>query len=132
MAFDSARQRIVLFGGRDSSYQRLGDTSEFDGASRSEVHPSTLPAPRSGACVAYDAGRRTIVVFGGWAAAGGIAETWLWDGYDWTLGPPGPSGRRSCAMTCDVARDAIVLFGGTTGVDDGGEQSASGATWIYE
>jgi hypothetical protein len=132
MAFDSARRRVVLFGGRDSTYSPLGDTWEFDGASWIKANPSTVPSPRDAACVGYDAGRGTVVLFGGRDSGGSRMDTWLWDGHDWTAGPTGPSARRSCAMAYDPARDAILMFGGTTGNSDAGERIASGETWIYE
>jgi hypothetical protein len=132
MAFDSARRRVVLFGGRDSSYSPLGDTWEFDGSSWTQVHPTTLPRPRRAACMAYDAGRGTVVLFGGADSGGSRMDTWLWDGHDWTAGPTGPSARRSCAMAYDYARDALVMFGGATGDRNAGGPIALGDTWIYE
>src|SRR5688572_4916037 len=66
MAYDAARQRIVLFGGRiDSGVAPLGQTWEWDGSSWSLQNPAASPPPRHSHALAYDAARQRIVLFGG-------------------------------------------------------------------
>lgn len=62
MAFDSDRQRIVLFGGYDHLYR--AETWDYDGASwtlRSESRP---PGQTEGGGLAYDSLRHRMLLFG--------------------------------------------------------------------
>src|SRR5467141_4109365 len=52
LAYDSVRDRVVLFGGTTGN-DELGDTWEWDGNSWTKV-ATTGPAPRWGACMTYD------------------------------------------------------------------------------
>lgn len=84
MAYDSVRQRIVLFGGTGGVTPE-GDTWEWDGEAWL-LTASAGPPPRSGAAMAYDPTRRHMVLFGGLgmgvsgddggAAATPLADTW--------------------------------------------------------
>jgi hypothetical protein len=117
MAYDSARGRVVMFGGMDPGNTRLGDTWEWDGRVWIDrTPPSGGPSPRTEVGMAYDARRGRVVLYGG--AASGIAggrETWEWDGSEWTrITPagPDPGTRAGHSMAYDAARGRIVLFGG--------------------
>ncbi len=118
-AYDSARDRIVLFGGQSGStaagtLRMLDDTWEWDGrAWRASVTP-VRPPPRSFAAAAYDATRRVFVVYGGVDLATPLNDTWEWDGSHWSIAdsPTFPSAREGAAMTYDPIRQQIVLFGG--------------------
>jgi hypothetical protein len=126
MAFDSARKKIVLFGGVGSG--PLNDTWEFDGTSWTQAQPTESPSPREGACMTYDVARGVAVLFGGSNATTDFSDTWLYDGTRWTLGPTGPPAMRACSIAYDAASDQIVLFGGASG----GNRSVTSATWIYQ
>jgi hypothetical protein len=68
--------------------------------------------------MAYDAGDRQVVLFGGMDNTGNIVgDTWLWDGTNWTEPLPAtyPSARDSHAMAYDAAHGQAVLFGGFDG-----------------
>lgn len=134
MAYDSARKRVVLFGGRGPS-DTLADTWEFDGAAWAARTPPTSPPERQGYCMAFDPSRNVTVIFGGTGGTGVglLADTWEWDGNAWKEGPPGPPKRRSCALAYDPIRRRIVLFGGVYGVSgDGGYwNGAREDTWLY-
>ena len=56
-----------------------------------------------------------MVLFGGQVAGGvNTADTWSWDGADWTqVSDMGPSARRGGAMAFDAIRERVVLLGGT-------------------
>ncbi|HEX2681197.1 MAG TPA: hypothetical protein VHQ03_07880, partial [Candidatus Dormibacteraeota bacterium] len=89
MAFDSAHGQAVLFGGQvgppgvlPSTF--LDDTWTFDGRAWAQRHPSTHPAGRAGAAMAYDPVRRTVLLWGGLASTGQTADFWSWDGAGWT------------------------------------------------
>ena len=66
--------------------------------------------------MAYDAARARVVLFGGVDPAGtALADTWEWDGSDWTKRTPAasPPARMSHALAFDLIRAKVVLFGGT-------------------
>ncbi len=113
MAYDSARGRVVLFGGLSGS-TRLGDIWEWDGESWTEQNPDApTPSARHSHAMAYDSARRVVVLFGG-NASGREADTWEWDGTAWnSLGvTPAPYSRYGHSMAYDAGRGVVVLFGG--------------------
>lgn len=126
VAYDSDRQRIVLFGGyrnEDGGRIRLGDTWEWDGQ-RWEQKSSDGPSPRNGAAMAYDAHRKRTVLFGG---SGASAETWEWDGHGWArIESAETEGRFNSAMAYDARREALLRFGGWTG------EKRVADTWSYD
>jgi hypothetical protein len=73
MAYDVARQRVVLFGGADAT-TALADTWEWDGAIWIQRNPAASPTPRSLSATAYDAARQRVVLFSG----DGLGDTWLY------------------------------------------------------
>lgn len=114
MAFDSARARVVLFGGGSSLFAGYGnDTWEWDSRiwNRCAV---TGPQPRVQHTMAYDALRGVTVLFGGRPDTGEyFGDTWEWDGMAWTLcTTAGPDPRARHAMAYDSDRKVVVLFGG--------------------
>jgi hypothetical protein len=133
MAYDSARGRVVLFGGNASvqgSNAFLGDTWEWDGTSWTLV-ATTGPSPRANHALAYDSARGRVVLFGGAYSDGGTgilygSDTWEWDGTSWTLvAVTGPGARGGHGMAYDSARGRTVLFGG------GATLGLSGDTWEW-
>lgn len=122
MAYDSAHGKVLLFGGSSGQGQVYDggypDTWTWDGANWTKASPSTSPAPRSEASMAYDAERGHVVLFGGVSGTGSqygvLNDTWSWDGTTWALQRPGtaPSPRLGSAMEFDAAQKAVVLFGG--------------------
>lgn len=115
LAYDQARQRMVLFGGLDSYGGRLGDTWEWDGTAWVERTPSTSPPGRSNHTLAYDGARHVTVLFGGSGVSEpDLGDTWEWDGTTWTQLTPAvsPPGRHGHALAYDSRRGVIVLFGG--------------------
>src|SRR5262249_41716876 len=113
IAYDSTRNKLVLFGGHGG----LGDTLECDGERWNQT-ASTGPSPRQGHAMAYDSARGKVVLFGGTSPQGGVLtplnDTWEWDGTSWTqVASSGPSPRQFHAMAYDSTRRRIVLFGGT-------------------
>jgi hypothetical protein len=116
MAYDPVRRRTVLFGGRDESGGqtiRLGDTWEWDGSSWIRMSTSG-PSARSGAAMAYDPGRRAVVLFGG--SGGPRGDTWAWNGRAWDSVPIPPApGRFNAVMAWDPRANRLVRFGGWDG-----------------
>ncbi|HEY4988284.1 MAG TPA: kelch repeat-containing protein [Opitutaceae bacterium] len=114
LAFDSNRNRTVLFGGNPFGAALLGDTWEWDG----ELWTQTSdigPGPRSGHAMTFDSTRNVVLLFGGATQQGPQADTWSWDGANWTqLSADGPSARASHALAFDDVRGRAVLFGGVS------------------
>lgn len=74
MVYDSARRRVVLFGGSGPS----AETWEWDGTAWLRVEAS---APgRFNSAMAYEAGRKAVLRFGGWDGEAREGDTWRYDG----------------------------------------------------
>jgi len=85
MSYDSVREKVVLFGGRGSVDQELGDTWEWDGVSWTDVSPaSPSPSPRSGHSMVYDQGLGKTLLFGGRNGLNETDDSWEWDGSSWS------------------------------------------------
>jgi hypothetical protein len=112
MAYDAARQRVVLFGGSSNGTQ-FGDTWEWNGTSWLQLAASG-PSARTIHAMAYDAASQRVVLFGGIGGGIGLGDTWEWDGTNWVQRTPAasPSPRSGHAMAYDAARQRVVLFGG--------------------
>jgi hypothetical protein len=121
MAYDSARGRMVLFGG-DDGYAYTNDTWEWDGTNwvmRAVV--GTRPPAINAAAMAYDSRRGVMVFFGG--------ATYEWNGSAWSFRSNiGPSPRSNPSMAYDSARGVTVLFGGVGGTPYGD----NGETWEWD
>jgi hypothetical protein len=112
MAYDSARSRIVLFGGRFDQTS-FGDTWLWDGEAWTQAQ-DTGPAPRDHPAAAFDSGRARLVLFGGISGASKHRDTWEWDGEAWTqVADTGPSARYGHAMCFDRTAGRTILFGGS-------------------
>ena len=132
MAYDEARQRIVLFGGADSigNPLPLSDTWEWDGTDWSPRTSAFAPAPRYRHAMAYDAVGRNIVLFGGMGRLSPLGDTWTWDGAVWTplATAATPDPRSGHLMAFDPPRGRVLLMGGgPTPRSDVWEWS--GSTW---
>jgi hypothetical protein len=132
-AFDIRRNRIVSFGGSNSSRGTLGDTWEWNGAVWREM-PDTNVGRRDHHVLAYDDVRGKTVLFGGNSGpAPWPTDTWEWDGASWTRAAvEGPAGRSRATMVYDAARKQMVLFGGA-GLPPSPKESfvIFGDTWVW-
>jgi hypothetical protein len=109
LAFDSDRNRAVLFGGWVNN--PLKDTWEWDGAVWKQAEDIGPPA-RSNHAMAWDG--KSVLLFGGYGSgAPWYRDTWAWDGAHWRQRQDmGPQPRWGHAIVWDTARDRTVLFGG--------------------
>jgi hypothetical protein len=122
LAYDSARERVVLLGGRSDSTDR-NDTWEWDGETWIERTPEVSPPGRRSHALAYDRARERVVLFGGLfgreysSPRSVLGDTWEWDGETWVERSPtvSPPGRRGHGLAYDVSRDQTVLIGGYYG-----------------
>ena len=81
--------------------------------------------------IAYDAVRRSTVLFGGRIDRGGsAADTWEWNGSGWLQLAPrnSPAARGNHALAYDARHGRVVLFGGDTGYPS---YTPLGDTWEY-
>jgi hypothetical protein len=128
MAFDSARHRMVLFGGDSAGSAFLADTWAWDGQYWTQEQ-DIGPGARTGHQLAFDSSRSRAVLFGGWTGVSVLGgDTWEWDGQYWTqIADTGPSPRTGHRLAFDNQRSTVVLFGG---------EAANGAlcrdTWEWD
>lgn len=135
MAFDSATNQMILFGGEEEVSAGYGppqwadqySTWNWDGSTWSELAPAHHPEPRYGAAMAYDPASGQLVLFGGSAVVEAgqppvathemVNDTWIWDGSDWTQAATtaAPAARWGAGMTYDPRSGDLVLYGGNNG-----------------
>jgi hypothetical protein len=98
------------------------------------------PPPRTFPAMAYDAGRRQIVLFGGNAVLFGsepdpgtfFHDTWVFEKDRWReIAVPGPGARAEAAMAHDEHRRRVVLFGGYR-LESNFERIRLGDTWEWD
>jgi hypothetical protein len=132
MVYDSARNKIVLFGGQymaNNTLNSLGDTWEFDGSNWAQIE-NTGPRPRFGCEMVYDSYKQRTILFGGLVPV--LGDTWEWRGEKWvdisgiTVRGPAPRGHHS--MVFDPINHIVTLFGGF----GGSAIDRLGDTWIMK
>ncbi|MGI6394399.1 MAG: Kelch repeat-containing protein [bacterium] len=131
LAYDSARGKVVLFGGWTDSYSGIDDdTWEWDGNNWTLRNPTIKPSARSGHALAYDSARGKVVLFGGYVGSGYDNDTWEWNGESWNKMNPAnkPSARYGHALAFDSVRGKVVLFGG----DNTGYGNYNDETWEWD
>jgi len=126
MTFCPATGKTYMFGGTaDDSNANVffDDLWEWDGTSWSQVQTDVRPPGRSGAAMAYDPLRKSLILFGGVNNSPvGIMEqlvlgdTWEWNSSTrkWSQLQPtaSPEPRQDHAMVTDSGRAKVLLFGG--------------------
>lgn len=133
LAFDGARNQVVLFGGVGGPGVTLQDTWIWDGTAWSSRSPATSPPPRGDHVLAYDPGTQRVLLFGGHVPGSPpLGDAWEWDGTNWNLRTPAvsPSPRAGHALAHDRDRQRLLLLGGGTPgapLDDAWEWD--GNTW---
>jgi hypothetical protein len=116
MAYDAKHGEYVLFGGQTPTHSS-DETWTSDGKTWKLQTPAHRPATREGAAMAYDRAHGVIVMYGGTNLSVGegqdLADTWTWDGIDWTqadAGPGAPGMRNGPSMVSTP--NGVLLFGG--------------------
>ena len=115
LAYDEAREAVILFGGYNDSDGALGHTLVWDGTAWTEVAVDAGPSPRVRPAMAFDPVRQEVVLFGGndseySTSSADFEDTWTWDGTTWTEESPTnipPNGYP--AMAWDPNRNAMLL-----------------------
>lgn len=131
LAYDEARQAVVLFGGTNAS-ATLSDTWTWDGSNWTAHFPAHRPADRDNPRLFYDAALQRVILYGGAngnigvGTFGILSDTWGWDGTDWTqLSSTGPL-VLSPGIIFDKVAQRGFLFGG---LDTVGNSSADSWNW---
>ena len=76
------------------------------------------PSERTDAGMAYDAGQKRMVLFGGFAEGRACQDTWFFQNGAWTrfmsaTSAPAPSARGRFASCYDITRGEMLIFGGS-------------------
>jgi hypothetical protein len=111
VAYDASSQRVLLVGN--------GKTWTWNGADWQEMAPANQPPGRLQTSMAFDPITRTVLLFGG---LGGnlttgrrpLADTWSWDGKNWSLLNPdsSPPVRARATMVAYSSAGQVLLIGG--------------------
>lgn len=121
VSFLPASGKVVLFGGSPNKPTETWQNDTWIHANGKWTKGPVAPAgltPRGRPAMAYLPEIGKIVLFGGangaWPPA--LADTWLFDGTAWTLGPAAPAGltpRAGAGMVYDPDIHKLVMVGGT-------------------
>jgi hypothetical protein len=141
IAYDDALGKVVMFGGWNSIVggpAKYDDTWTWDGSNWTQLFPSTVPAKRASALMAYDPASHHLVMFGG-DTGSSTNETWAFDGQNWSrVALPSsrtPPAREAFALAPDGANGTIVIFGGEEPSTPPGSSfptvGASNDTWTW-
>lgn len=134
LAYDAARDRVVLFGGLGGDGSVRSDTWEWNGTAWKNVTPAgvTNPPGRVSAAAAYDPVRGRVVLFGGITGPTFLADTWEWNGTAWSDVTPtssNPDGRADHALVFDAASGRVVMHGGYNGAALAETLEWNGTSW---
>lgn len=130
MAFDAARNELVLFGGQSPTATLLADTHVWNGTTWTPRSPAASPIARQNHEMCYDSVRQRVVLWGGLAGVAMLTDTWEWNGATWSqvVTPAFPSGRIGANLVFDGSRS--LLFGGNgTGGARNDLWSFNGTAW---
>ena len=131
--YDTARHRIVMFGGYGPGNQIVDETWEYDGDDWVLMTPADSPPALAGTAMYFDSVRNRVVLFGGMNGQHAVTnQTWEYDGTAWTpVDTPNPPEPRWVAFAAfDPKRGIATLFGGE-GIDETG-LIMFGDTWEYD
>jgi len=114
ITYDAARNKVVMFGGKNASGTALNETWTYDGTNWTKLTPAASPPIRSGASFAYSSSSSTAILFGGYNGTSWLNDTWSWNGTTWSQLSPAtsPTVRAFASAAYSSASSTIVLFGG--------------------
>jgi hypothetical protein len=130
MAYDRARERVVLF----AAYESPPVTWEWDGTGWTEAFPSLGPLARVNQQMFYDTAQRRVGLYGGddcyQYPCQAQTDIFEWDGLNWIAQPvpQAPSSHQLAGVAYDEARGRLVRFGGIS--IDG--QTQYNETWEWD
>ncbi|MGD9688325.1 MAG: kelch repeat-containing protein [Phycisphaerales bacterium] len=116
MAYDAARQQVVLFGGANQTALNLSNTWLMTNGVWSQVSTTAPPAARRHHNMVFDSVNQQVVLFGGEGNSTSLNDTWTWNGAHWVnrTTAASPSARAHFGMSFDSrsGRGKVVIFGG--------------------
>lgn len=134
IAYDSARNRTVLYGGVANSFFPIaaGDTWEYDGIDWAQVTTAASPGPLEYPAMCFDSGNSRTLLFGGIdPQIGGNSTMWAFNGTNWTaltVAGAVPPARSRAQLVYDAARAVCILHGGA----DPMTGAAMNDTWEFD
>ena len=138
MAYDAARRQVVMLipSAAENPPAHGTDTWTWDGSTWTQRHPAASPPASTGGptAIAYDADRKSVVMFGGlFLASTALDQTWTWDGTTWTQKRPAtnPPARWNHAMAYDAATHSVLVTGGAGSSPDGSFPALTD-TWTWD
>ncbi len=139
LAYDPARQSLILFGGNSWMGTKIGnETWEWSEDKRMWTQLSAAgPSPRWGHGMVTDMARKKVLLYGGSGSNQNAGkEVWEWDGatLTWTDRTPAPTertpvGRNYPVMSFDEARARLVLYDGARSPSVEGETTSAYWEW---
>jgi hypothetical protein len=134
LAWDEAREQVVLFGGttRDGV---VADTWLYNGQQWLPFAPAggAKPDARLRASMLWDPVRKKVVLYGGLGLTGNLGDTWVYDSVSWskvvTPAAATPPARYGQVAAWDPVQSQIVLFGGFTSTYVNDTWLFNGLTW---
>lgn len=129
IAYDSIRNRVVLFGGNDND-GLFNDTWELQGDTWTQLLLNTAPSARTNGMFQLHEAAGVMVLFGGRGVNNRLNDTWTYDGSVWREVPSleQPSPRFGPGMIYNAPRSRIMVHGGEPGpIQDSWE--FDGAIW---
>ncbi len=107
MAYDAAREKVLLFGGQGLNGEQGQNTWLWDGTNWTLTATVSRPPNYVDVAIAYHAARQEVVMFNN------ANETWIWNGSDWSQRVPvnRPGGRSRPQMAEDGTGN-LIMFGG--------------------
>ena len=115
IAYDAARQRVVLHGGQTGVFPNitlLNDTWEWDGTAWTQ-RATTGPSARVHQNLAFDRTRGKIVLYGGFnsATVQELRDIWEWDGSTWQQSTvSGTANSIALGLVFDEKTSAMFLY----------------------
>ncbi len=115
--WDTAAQRLLMFGGQTDATPYLGDLWALTPEGWSELTAEPKPSPRKFYAMAFDPALGAALLFGGDTEAGPVNDLWLFDSASdaWSQTevsgePPSPRSSHDAAWVPE--RRSLVVFGG--------------------
>jgi hypothetical protein len=115
IAYDPARQRVVLFGGQSGVFPNITvftDTWEWDGTAWTQ-RATTGPSSRVHQTIAFDRARGKVVLYGGFNISLGqeLRDIWEWDGSSWQQSSvSGAANSIAPGLAYDEKTSALYLY----------------------
>jgi hypothetical protein len=120
---------VILYGGNATGWPYEDTTWEFDGTDWVTITPTTSPAARYGAGMAYDPLHQVTVLFGGSDEEDvALNQTWEYIGATWVqiVPPTSPLSRTHHSLAANPISGTIYLFGGND------EETYFNDLWRYQ